>query len=334
MTIPVLDDFDSGMRTTGGHDLWELYTGEGASGSTSIAVGSGRFGGDALQLSLSGGRLYLHLNDNNGSEWAFAHEKLISGSWTDDTYNRLVMWVKHPTEQPSATATNRHLVELGTYVRCSSCDRATQNDGGTHYYHYYNPRPNVWTRMLLDWHPQHYVGGPTSDPGVSQYPTSSGAGWNYMDALTRLYWNIPYEDPTSYPAVFLWDGMEFYNDTQANEDLTNIASLEASYNVGTNLLHLGFVRNSADDTTYTVKYASSDIHVLGFANATELGTSGVDGQGDYVTKKVEGTVDLSGQATVFLAVQKSGNSTFRQIELPLTAGGGGVALRRGTASLR
>lgn len=304
------------MRTYGANNIWSTYTGEGAAGTTVVSASAARNGSNGLRMPLSAGTAYMQFYPNNGSVWSFANERLLSGTWQNDRFNRLGFWVKHPSTMAAATG-NTHNIEFGSYVRAQAGDPATQNDGGTHYYHYYNVLPDVWTYVIVDWHPQHYVGGPTSDPGAVQYPTTTGAGWNYFDSLTRLYWNAPYISPSGYPANFDFDDFKFFYDTNANEDIANIASLEASYNAATDLLHVGFCRNSADDTTYTAKYATTDIWALGFASATTLGTSGVDGLGDYVNKKIEGTVDLGAATEVFIAVQKQGATYFRQIRLPL-----------------
>ena len=217
---------------------------------------------------------------------------------------------------------NGHNIEFGTYTRCRLCDPTSQNAGGTHYYHYYNLEPGVWSYVIVDGHPQHAVGEGSSDPGVLTSPTTDGPTWNYFDSLTRMYWNAPYLSPSSYPATFYWDSFRFYVDTNVSENVAHIASLEASYNPSTNKLHIGFTRNAAQDstsdTTYSARYAFSDIWQLGFANASPMGSVGPDGQGDYVNKKIESTsLNLAGRSIVYIAVQKQGRSDFRQIALPL-----------------
>lgn len=315
----ILDGFESGtIRTYGSNSIWANYGGEGANATVSVQAGAAKEGTYGLRYRLNGGTAYMHFYPNNGSVWSFARERNVDSGWTNDTYNRMSFWIYTPSTFPSAGGNGKN-IEFGTYVRCSTCDTATQNDGGTHYYHYYNLKPGVWSLVVLDWHPQHFVGGPTSDPGVRQYPTTTGSGFNYFDALTRSYWNSPYDNPSAYPADWYFDSFKFYTDSNANEDLANIASLEASYNPTTNQLHVGFVRNSADDTVYTARYHTGSMHTAGFAAGTLMGTAGVDGEGDYVNKHIDAAVDLDSAVGVYIAVQKQGSasSVFREIYLPI-----------------
>ena len=317
----VLDTYEGGLRTIGGHPLWDVYSGEGGTGPTAVVAGATHDGAKGLQETLTAGTIYMHFYANDGN-WHFAHELLTSGSWTPNQFNRMSFWVWHPTTMAEDTA-NHHNIELGTYTRCQTCDAATQNAGGTHYYHEYNVLPGVWTYVIVDNHPQHAVGGPNTDPGVVTSPTTDGPTWNYFDSLTRWYWNAPYIAPTSYPATFNWDSVQFYKDTNVNEDVAHISSMEASYNPTTNKLHVGFDRNATEDTTadttYTASYAFSDIWQLGLANALPMGSVGPDGLGDYVNKKIESTVALGGHSVVYIAVQKQGSTTFRQIALALSS---------------
>ena len=304
--VGVLDDFEGDTKAIGGHPLWDVYQGEGARGSAANAASAARFGGKGLAYTMTAGTPYLHFFSNNGSQWLFAHE-FVTG-WTQGAYNRMSFWVKHPANLWPGT-NNGHLIEFGTYTRSKNGATSTQNDGGTHFYHYYNPRPGVWTKVIVDNHPQHYVGGPTSDPGV----VSDGT-WNYTDSLTRFYWNAPYAGPGSYPSVIAFDDFRMYSE-QVAEDVANISSIEASYDGDT--LHVGFARNSRDDATYTARWSTSDITTPAqFAAATLLGSVGPDGRGDYVNKQVEGRVTISAPV-VYIAVQKAGRSDFRRIALEL-----------------
>jgi hypothetical protein len=316
----VLDDFSEGMRTMGGHNLWDVYTGEGAAGSTSVSASAAHFTTQGLDYHTTGGPAYMHFFSNDGTDWHFAHEEITSGSWSN-SYNRMSFWVFMPTGMVPETGGD-HDVELGTYTRCATCDTTTQNAGGNHWYHEYNPLAGVWTYVIVDDHPQHYVGGPSTDPGVvcasgCANPATTDGTSNYMTALTRFYWN-DVDTSKSYPADVYFDQFQFY--TEANVgDVAHIASLEASYNPATHLLHVGFARNASEDstadTTYTAVWSTQDINTVGFAAATPLGSVGPDGVGDYVMKKIEATVDLTGVSTAYIAVQKQGSSTFREIPL-------------------
>jgi hypothetical protein len=307
----VLDDFEGAMRTMGGHNLWDNYAGEGARAVTSVSASAAHFGKQGLLYHMTGGPAYMHFFSNDGGQWHFAHEELTSGTWSP-AYNRLSFWVFTPATMPPA-GSNRHRIELGTYTRSVNGDKATQNAGGNHWYHEYDPAPGVWTYVVVDDHPQHFVGGPTTDPGVVK-PLADGS--NYVTSLTRFYWNDVEGNAKSYPTDILFDQFQFY--TEANVgDVANIASMEASYDPIAHKLHVGFARRSIGDTVYTARYSGQDINTAGFASATACGTAGVDGLGDYLNKHIECTVDLTGQPLVYIAVQKQGSSTFREIPLQL-----------------
>lgn len=318
-----LDNFDSGLRLVGGAPLWNIYSGEGAVGTVATTGSAAKSGPNGLQATLSAGTMYGQFLPNDGSVWIFAHNLLQSGTWTTNTFNRMSFWVMHPPGHAVA-ATGQHNIEFGTYVRCQLCDPTNAESGGWHYYHYFNIPPGVWTYVVVDNHPQHSRSAGPTGPGVITSPTIDGPTWNYFDALTRFYWNAPYISPSSYPAPFYWDSFQIYVDPNLNEDIASIASLEASFNPATNRLHVGFTRNAtedaASDTTYTARYAFSDIWQLGFANAALMGTVGPDGLGDYVNKQIESTtINLAGRTMVYIAVQRQGKPYFRQIALPLNA---------------
>lgn len=313
----VLDDFEATNRSLGGHLLWESYASEGANATAVFAAEAARFGGKGLLYTLNsfsgtGGGIYLQFYSHNGSLWDFAHNFILSGTpWTRSAFNRLSFWVKHPVGYPPVLG-GRHLIELGTYSKAENDTGNTSQ--GNHFYHYYDLLPGVWTKVILDNHAQHEVGGAPSDRGI----IVPAANWNYHDSLTRFYWDAPYVTThAAYPNKFYFDQFLFYNET-GQDDVTNIASLEASYDATSHLLHLGFVRtNGSGDVTFTVRWSYTDINALGFVNATLLGTVSADGLGDYVNKYVNGTVSLTGPA-VYIAVQAAGKSTFRQMKLELT----------------
>lgn len=304
-TGAVLDDFESTLRTLDGHPLWDNYGGEGAKASVSLSPSAARVGGKGLLYRMTAGTPYLHLYSNDGSQWRFAKELLTSGTF-DAKFNRLGFWVFHPANYKPVTG-NRHLIELGTYTRSPTGDRATQNAGGNHFYHYVNPAAGVWTYVVLDTHPQHSVGGPTYDPGII---TANGG---YMGSLTRIYYNGPYNGCSAFPCDLYFDDFRFFSEEAGDE--ANIATIEASYDASKKRLHVGFVRNARSDPSFVARYSISPI--TSSNPGAQFGTVGADGQGDYVNKAIEGTVDLTGASTVYISVARSGQSSDRKIALPL-----------------
>lgn len=341
--LDLLDDFESGINRIvsaansgfpsggGGIGLFQPYTGDGAQGNTSVIASAARGGGFGLRYQItSGSGAYVDFDPVDNAYWYFAHEQMSAGNpWVQNKYNRLGFWVFVPTNMPMTTDPNRQGVEVGTYVR-GKYDPATDNlqnwrvdpeaKGGWHFYHFITPRTGVWTYVVLDEHPQHSresaSGHPVGNPGAMNgvgsniWPTAT-PGWNYMDALTRIYWNNWRTNASSFPCNILFDHWAFFSEPTG--DVDNIATLEASWDSATNLLHVGFARNPSADPAFEAAWCAQDMNVVGFNAGTIFGTVGADGQASYVNKKIEGTVNISALPGVYVGVRRTGQTPFRQI---------------------
>lgn len=337
-TVRIVSAANSGYPSGGGSNpLWVNYAGEGAAATVTAVAGIGRFGGFGLRYRMTAGSPYFDFEPIDNQFQYFMHEQLTSGTWSKNKFNRLGFWVFLPSNLPLTTDPNRQAVEIGTYVRKEynpSTDgltawRTDPEMGGWHFYHFVTPRTGVWTYIVLDEHPQHSressagSGKPVGNPGAMNgigtniWPTTT-VGWNYVDALGRIYFNDWRTTPSSFPCDIIFDHYTLFNEADIG-DVDHIASLEASYDASTQLLHIGFCRNPSEDPTFTARWSATSMKGAGFASGTLLGTVGPDGNGGYVNKKIEGTVNLGSLQRVFIAVYRTGAPTdvFREIELPL-----------------
>lgn len=335
--VAVLDNFEGVNRTVGDGLLWRQYTGVAdLSQTATVAFDSVKVknGTQSLHHHNPGdGRSYpeFHPQMSSGAaNWNFMNQMLVQGSWFRGAWNRMTFWIYMPTTIVVQGA-NGHHTEIGLYAR--GTNEGTGVQGADHCYCYLNNPGGVWTKVVVSERVQHIVStgpksdvllvttGGSADPTLGQTYNATGDGVsNLWDSNTRMYM----EQLIVAAGDTFMDDFTFYKEVNQDDD-PNIGTLEVSWNPSTKVLHAGFCRRSSKDasgdTTYTGKYALSDINQLGFSNATTFGTVAADGNLDYVNKFIEGTVDLTGQQYVWIAVQKQGSTAFRQTYLPINAGG-------------
>jgi hypothetical protein len=342
----VLSSFDgTSVPTNGdGGTYPDEYGGSlpGEGGSATLSIDSAdSVSGKSLDLHLTAGRLYAEFNpyNYNGTSgfpsprgWARNYAQDAS-SWEYNTYNRLSFWVKLPTTDTAYTTDGSQNLEFGTYVKqITNPDLTSDEAGGEHYYHELNiPALGTWTQVVINMHPDHRRGDPGStDPGVLNYPTTSTYGggdpantYNYFDTLTRFYLQEPYSDPSSHPADYLFDQFSFYKEPYQEND-TQVYDLTSSYRASDNRLVVTWSRDKAEDTVnQEVRYAFSDIHQLGWANATAApnGTITPPGGGAYNNMVYDTTgINMAGHSVVYIAIKPQNSSQFTEIAVPLNVG--------------
>ena len=306
-------------------------SGEGGVGVLSID-NSDAVSGSSLLNHMTSGRLYLAWWNNNGSTWNFAHEtKSDPAAWQFNTYNRMVLWVKMPNFSQSYETDGGYRIELGTYVkRITNEDPYSQETGGGHFYHQINPPSlGAWTQVVINMHPDHQR-GVYGDPGDQSYPTVAGgdpaATYNYFDALTSFYLDIPYEDPTNLPADFLVDNVQFMTVPYQEND-AQVRSLTGTYVPASNRVVVTWNAGWGDSSTHEVRYSFSDIHETGWNAATPapdgfvpLNASGYDGR-VYDSS----ALPLAGHSMVYIAIKPQNSDLFTQIAVPLSGFGGSNA---------
>jgi PKD repeat protein len=310
--------------------------------------------GAAVDMHLTAGQLYAEFNPYNyagnpayPSPRGWAQDYSANpAQWQDNTYNRMSFWVYVPTTDTAFATDGSQGWEFGTYVKqINNPDLTSDEYGGEHYYHLLNlPNMGTWVQVVINMHPDHRRGDPGStDPGVVTYPTTSTYGgadpastYNYFDTLTRFYLQEPYATPSGYPADYLIDGIQFYKDPYQEND-TQVYNLTGTYRASDNQLAVTWNRDKAEDTVnQEVRYAFSDIHQLGWANATAApnGTISPPGGGAYNNMVYDTTgINMAGHSVVYIAIKPQNSDLFTEIAIPLdpTNGGAAAALPTGAS---
>ncbi len=287
-------------------------------------------GSQNVALILEEGRAYPHFNPYNfagGKPGAtvgrgFAREYGLAGQeWRFNTYNRLSFWVKNPTNAAPLATGGRANIEFGTYVKTvQNADSHSDEAGGNHYYHFLNIAPTgTWTKVVLNMHPNHQRGGPGGKEwGNLVHPTGE-TDYNYWDTFTRFYFEY-LQPPMSYPAVFKYDAFEFYREPNGEND-DQVYSIAATYVPEKNRLIMTWFRNKTDDKiAHEVRYATRDIHEIGWGAATPAANgivrpAGENGYNGMVYDTSE--LPLADCEVLYLAIKPENSDVFSEISLPV-----------------
>lgn len=322
--------------------LWNLVFG---TNNTTIATEDKHDGVSALRNRYQGSseswQFQFYPTTENLSGWPndvnFARKFVTNPSgWVMNRINRMRIWIKLPSNLREDGG-GSHNFEIGTYVRCSSCGR--YEDGGSHFYHFYDlATTGAWHQLIVDTHPNHERGDDSNaERGEQLHPTGEN-GYNYFDLLTRFYLDFPYVTGSGFPvpADFYIDGVEFYEETR-QENIAQVYSLHSVYVQATNTVKVGWMHSKQDATRHEVRYAFSDIHGMGWANATAApngvitppNTGGYNGM-TWSTNQL----NLSGRSTLYVAIKPQNSNLFRQITIPISGGSGGSSVPLAPSNLR
>lgn len=280
--------------------------------------------GQSLQLRLTEGALYAQFNpfDRAGNR-SFARDYCQNPqAWQFNTYNRMRFWIKLPASATHHRTDGRANLNVGTYVkRVRDADPRSDESGGDHYYHMINvPALGQWTLVILNTHPDHRRGNSGAiDPGNLPHPTHED-DFNYFDALTRFYIQDE-RAPSQYPADFLIDQIEFYQE-KAPEDDERVYSLTATYAVETNRLIVCWRRQKNDVRRHEVRYAFQSVHKLSWDAAAPApkGIITPPGAGGYNGMLYDTTeLPLVGQKMIYIAMKPEGSAQFSEVAVPLNA---------------
>ena len=298
--------------------------------NTSDKVGGTR----SLQLDMEqspngdNGAPYLQFYPYTGGSWRYAKYVVetieASGTWENNTYNRMKWYIKTPASV-IPTTTGQYNFTVGTYFSSEAAGGPTSGNAevnGNHYYHLYNLIGGVWNQCIFDSHPSSIRGvNGATEHGDKPYPVAADAGaYNYFDLLTRMYFDAGENYITSATSTWLFDDFEFYQESET-ENEEQVYSVCGSYNSANNTIQLGWNRHKDENSlAHDVKYSFSNIHVLGFANATAApsGTVSPAGYQGYNGMNYSTTgIDVTGQTSIFIAIRPVGATLFKQIELRL-----------------
>src|SRR5262249_4108253 len=138
--------------------------------------------------------------------------------------------------------------------------------GGGSFGHRFNvPVVGRWTQVIFNMHPDYGTSG-RAGIGNQPHPTNE-PGVNYFDALTQFY--VEARDvPSQFPADYLLDEIEFYRETRPEND-EQVYSLTATHVPAESRIIVTWSRRHGEDTVaHEVRYAFTDIHRLGWPQAT------------------------------------------------------------------
>lgn len=291
-----------------------------------------RAGARSLKMSVTSGGIYAQFNPFGppGTSKYFASDYTSNPSgWQFNTYNRIRFWIYASTNSGiSENTAGKPNFHFGTYVkRRTNPDLGSDETGGHHYYHYFLITKGAWTKCIFNSHPTHERDSTgDTEQGNRPYPTTPpyGSGdpantYNYMDTLSRVYLDGVGDGGGSYPTDYWLDEMEFYQETSPEND-DQVYTICASARPSDSRIYLTWNHRKDTTETHEVRYAFSDIHNMGWANANVApgGTVSRDGSGGYNLMHYSTTsINVSGQSTIYLAIKPSNSNVFSQISLPL-----------------
>lgn len=149
------------------------------------------------------------------------------------------------------------------------------NDVGGHWYHVYNLQGGGWIHVIVDGHPQH--NNAFSSASLYPYPSSSvrDMGYEYFSTMYRWYIVVvnPQGQTAEAPYAFWMDEIEFYNDTEPQNNET-INSPAVGYYPDRGEFEIGFMDKYANNqysySTYEVRYSFEQITNANWHQATPV----------------------------------------------------------------
>ena len=269
---------------------------------------------------------YLQFYPYTSSSWEFMRDmvdnNLSLGPWQTNTYNRFEFYVKTPSAITPIGGGNFNFT-FGTYYSSVAAGGPTSGSpevGGDHHYHRFDLPASRWVKCVVDHHPTHIRGNDGGlEHGNKQYPAAADSGtYNYFDLLTRVYLDMEQLNVSADGTVWNFDSFRFYQDSNT-ENESQVYSMQGSYVSGTNDLQIGWNRHKDENAVnHDVVYAFSDIHALGFGNATSAGAVSPGGYQGYNGMLFTSTsITMGANTSIFVAVRPVGATLFKQIEVRL-----------------
>lgn len=297
---------------------------EGEVSMVADAAYSGKFGLKNTITAIHAGntisQLHFYPYSSTGYSYRYARELSKTADWKLNTYNRLRFFIKLPEGMQVRDASQDNL-HFGTYIRASTAPTNSAESENGHYYHYFNiPYTGQWHQVIVDWHPNHQRGANGStEHGEKAQPTQEEE-YNYFDLLTRFYIQ-PDGAPANFPVEILLDDVQLYQET-ADENTAEVYSLHGTYIPNENRLLVGWMRDKRNnEAMHEVRYAFSDIHVLGWEKAMPAPDGAflpVKGHNGYNGVRYESTqINMDKHEYVFVAIKPQGSEKYRQIVIRL-----------------
>jgi hypothetical protein len=279
--------------------------------------------GSSLQMSLTSGRWKARFApEGYKGKKQFTRDYCADpAGWRFNTYNRLRFWIKLPLSAPPHFTDGKTNVAVGTYVnRVHNANMASLVEGGGSYTHWINVPTGRWVQVIMNMHPD-LPGGDAGavESGYLPHPTGE-ANYNYFDALGQFFIEAR-ERPSSYPADYLLDEMEFICQAYPEND-DQIYSIAAAHERDSNRIIVTWNRRRDEDQVrHEVRYAFADIHGIGWSQAqpAPAGIVTPPGKGRGYSGMIYDTtaLPLSKQAVVYIAIKPENSETFSQVAIPL-----------------
>ena len=337
----VLKNFDGTTVPTnlGGDQYPSWSDGKGGEGGFFIgsidiadAISGHSFMAHLVAQAGTGNALYAQFNPYDEVGRGFARDYSVDPAhWQFNTYNRLSIWIKFPSE-PTALYHSDGTSDgnIAGYAKCIALpgcpDPYSDETGGGHMYFNMNwPRTGTWVHVLLNTWPDHWRGNQGGQEEPNALHATGEANYNLFDTFTRFY--IQEDSPALHlPADYRIDEIKFYQETNTEAE-EQVRSLSATYVPQTNRVIVTWFRNKDENSVnHEVRYAFSDIHQLGWNNATPApngvvvppGYQGYNGMFYDTT-----ALPLTGKTVVYLAIRPTANNPqnlFTQVAIPLNIG--------------
>jgi hypothetical protein len=276
--------------------------------------------GGSLRMRLTAGRLKAQFTpeEPKGRKTFTRDYSANPAAWRFNTYNRWRFWIKTPVDAAAHSTTGNTNMSVGTYARrVKDTDESSLSTGGGAYFHRFNvPALGCWTQVVVNMHLHVANDGSEKDLGSLPHPTGE-PDYNYFDALTRFYIEAR-QPPAKYPADYLLDEIEFYQESQKEND-DQVYGITATHVPGENRVIVTWNRRVGEDTmAHEVRYSFSDVHNTGWVNARFGEIVIPPGKGGANGMVFDARLPLTGQRMVYIAIKPQNSERFSQIAVPLT----------------
>jgi hypothetical protein len=189
------------------------------------------------------------------------------------------------------------------------------DDDNMHFYHFWNiPGDNLWWQCIFDPFPDHQRGeSGSTEQGDWTFPESSNH--TYFSCMTSFYWD--YLNEMSASDVTLFKAFTMFTETVDAGTMRQCRSLAGTFDPASNTVKLGWNRRKDQPGhQYTIRWAHSPF--ASFTGGTLVGTitspNTADSNTVYTTFS---NGALASHQWVWVAIQPSGASGFRQIAIDL-----------------
>ena len=278
-------------------------------------------------------QLFLYNNFGGATnDWQNVSDRAVG--WQFNVVNRMRTWFKAPPQMTQSSNVANSNFHVGTYLRDSNEPKTEQETGNGHWYHYYNIgyEGEMWHQILVDSHPSHHRGasGNVEHPNITEPYPSVDPGRTYFDMMTYFYYHHKNVDSAMNPAVYYFDEVEFFVDTN-DEDIEQIYAVQGIFNTITGEVVVGWKRNKVTSTkSFDVRIADSSFHAAGgflthgspAPNGTGMLPNSTFSPNGYNGMEYREVIAPAGRDFIYVAIKHEDSPTrFREIRIPFTPAG-------------